>query len=576
MPASTVNRRFVPADFDPSDFSQIEPLYRRLLDRPLDSAADLERWLLDLTELSAAVDEFGARRYIDKSCHTDDPAIEKAFMHYVENIEPRIKPLFFQIQKKYLQSPSRSELADPKFALLERRWRSDVELFREENIPLEVQITRLVTEYDRINGDMTVEFDGQELTLPQLGRFMDSPDRATRMRAWEAANNRRLRDRRRIEQIFDELLSLRSRIAANANLPDYRAYAWKAYKRFDYSPEQCARFADAIEATVVPLVRRIDRRRRADLGVDRLRPWDIAVDPRGRPPLRPFPQDQIPVFVEKTGQIFRRLSPALAEQFDVLRTHNTLDLESRKAKQPGGYQSMLEESGLPFIFMNAAGLQGDVETLLHEGGHAFHALSAHREPILFLRHAPMEFCEVASMSMELLGAEHLDVFYPDAQDVARARRSLLEHIIRFMPWMAVIDSFQHWLYTHNGHTPEQRQGAWVDLMNRFAIADRATAGDVDWSGYEAIHQTFWQRQLHLFHAPFYYIEYGIAQLGALQIWVRSRQNAHQALSNYRAALALGGTRTLPELFAAAGIQFDFSEKTLRPLIGAVEEELASL
>ncbi|MGE5608165.1 MAG: M3 family oligoendopeptidase [Bacillota bacterium] len=570
MTASAPTRSFVPQTLNVADFSRIEPLYKALLDRPIHSPGELEKWLADASELSAVIDEYGSRRYIDKSCHTEDPEIEKAFMHFVENIEPRIKPLFFALQKKFLDSPYYTQLTAKKYQILSRKWQADVDLFREENIPLEVEVTKKVTDYDKICGAMMVNFRGKEYTLQQVAKFVEEPDRQTRQEAWELTANRRLQDREKIEGLFDELLGLRERIAKNAGLSDYRAYAWKAYKRFDYTPEDCLRFADAIEKTCVPLVKELDRQRKEELELTTLRPWDLAVDPQNRPALRPFNDEQIPMFVEKTREIFQRLSPTLAADFDVLRKHNNLDLQSRKGKQPGGYQCSLEETREPFIFMNAAGLQRDVETLLHEGGHAFHCLAARDEELVFLRSAPMEFCEVASMSMELLGSDHFGIFYDNSpQDAARAKRTMLEGIIRFFPWMTTIDSFQHWLYTHPGHTRAERMKYWLSLLDRFS-------GLVDWSGYEAARESMWQRQLHLFHAPFYYIEYGIAQIGALQLWMKSRQDAHKALANYRSALKLGGTRALPELFAAAGIQFDFTEKTLRPLMNAIGEELAKL
>lgn len=561
-------RRFVPRNLDVADFSQLEPLYNALIDRPIRSVEDLEQWLGDASELSSVVDEYGSRRYIDKSCHTEDPKIEQAYMHFVERIEPKIKPLFFQLQRKFLESPFVSRLQGERYRILDRKWRSDVELFREENIPLETQITKLVTDYDKISGAMMVRFQGKEYTLQQLARFIEEPDRRVRQEAWEASANRRLQDRDRMDELYDKLLPLRQRIAANAGMSDYRAYVWKAYKRFDYTPEDCLRFADAIEKTCVPAVDELDRQRAADMGLQSLRPWDLSVDPKNRPPLRPFSEDQTPEFVRKVKDVFDRLSPQLAEDFDLLRQRNNLDLQSRRGKQPGGYQCSLDEAREPFIFMNAAGLQRDVETLLHEGGHAFHCLAARQEPLVFLRSAPMEFCEVASMSMELLGSEHFDVFYQDAQ-VHRARRTLLEGIIRFFPWMATIDVFQHWIYTHPGHTDRQRTGQWLAILDRFS-------SKVDWSGHEAARQALWQRQLHLFHAPFYYIEYGIAQLGALQLWIKSKEDPRRAVANYRAALRLGGTKTLPELFAAAGIRFDFSDRTLGPLMQAIRDELTTL
>jgi oligoendopeptidase F len=318
----------------------------------------------------------------------------------------------------------------------------------------------------------------------------------------------------------------------------------------------------------VPLVRRLDRQRAADMNLPMLKPWDSAVDTKGRPALRPFDENKIDDLVGKTREIFNRLSPALASDFDQLSAHGNLDLQSRKGKQPGGYLMPLEESRQPFIFMNAAGLQRDVETLLHEGGHAFHHLAAGNEDLVFLRSAPMEFCEVASMSMELLGSEHFGVFY-NKDDTARAKRKLIEGIIYFFPWMAIIDSFQHWIYTHPTHSRQERKTQWLALLDRFS-------GVVDWKGWESVRESLWQRQGHLFHAPFYYIEYGIAQLGALQLWMKAKEDPRQALANYRSALALGGTRPLPQLFSAAGIVFDFSQKTLHPLMNALERELESL
>ncbi len=561
-------RTFVPQDLDLADWSQIEPVGKRLLERPINSAAELERWLVDASELAAVVDEYGSRRYIDKSCHTDDKEIERRFLHYVEHIEPKFKTLTFELQKKYLASPFRRELKDARYRILDRQWQADVDIFREENVPLETEVTKLVTDYDKVCGAMIVNFRGRDYTMQQMARFGEEPDRATRQEAWEAATRRRLQDRARIEDLFDTILPLRERIARNAGFPDYRAYTWRAMKRFDYTPEDCIQFSESIAKTCVPLVDELDRRRARDLGLEKLRPWDLSVDPKNRPPLRPFVESDIDGFVAKAHAIFNRLSPQLADDFDLLRQRRNLDLGSRKGKQPGGYQSTLNEVREPFIFMNAAGLQRDVETLLHEGGHAFHALASKDEPLVFLRHAPMEFCEVASMAMELFGSEHLDVFYSEA-DASRARRVHFEGIIHILPWIATIDSFQHWLYTHPGHTRQQRTEHWLSLMDRFG-------SKVDWSGWEHAREAWWQRQLHLFHVPFYYVEYGIAQLGALQLWMKAKEDPKRALAGYRAGLKLGGTRSLPELFSAAGIHFDFSERTLRPLMDAVAEELTSL
>ena len=353
-------------------------------------------------------------------------------------------------------------------------------------------------------------------------------------------------------------------------MPDYREFAWRSKHRFDYTPDDCLRFADAIEAVCVPAVRAMDEQRRADLRLPALRPWDLSVDPQGRPPLVPFVETDVDAFVTKTRHVFDRLSPELGEQFESLRRNRNLDLDSRRGKQPGGYQSSLSEVKQPFIFMNAAGLQRDVEVLLHEGGHAFHYLAATAaQPLVFLQHAPLEFCEVASMAMELLGADHFEAFYPKPADAGRARRALLEGVVRFLPWMATIDTFQHWIYTHPGHSRQDRTDQWLAITGRFGRT-------VDWAGHEATQASSWQAQPHLFSSPFYYVEYGIAQLGALQVWMKSKEDPRRALANYRAALSLGGTRPLPDLFAAAGVRFDFTERTLRPLVAAVVEELDAL
>jgi oligoendopeptidase F len=563
-------RSFVPQNLDVAEWAQIAPLGEALLKREVRSAAELEKWLLDFSELNSVIDEYGTRRYIDKSCHTEDPEIEKRFLHFVENIEPKFKPLADKLQRKFLDSPFRAELEkrDKRYHILARHWQADADIYRDENVPLETEITKIVTDYDKVCGAMMVNFRGKEYTQQQLARFGEEPDRATREEAWRAGTQRRLADREKIEDLFDQILPLRERIARNAGMSDYRQYIWKSYKRFDYTPDDTIRFGDAIAKTVVPLVDELDRQRAKDLGLDKLRPWDLAVDPKNRAPLRPFVDTDIDGFVAKTTSIFQRLSPELAADFDSLRRNNNLDLGSRRGKQPGGYQSTLSEVRQPFIFMNAAGLQRDVDTLLHEGGHAFHSLAAREEPLVFLRHAPMEFCEVASMSMELFGAEHLDVFYDDA-DHARAKRVHFEGIIRILPWIATIDLFQHWLYTHPDHSREDRKSEWLRLMERYG-------SKADWSGLGEAREYWWQRQLHLFHVPFYYVEYGIAQLGALQLWMKSKQDPKAALSNYRAGLKLGGTRALPELFTAAGIHFDFSEKTLGPLMDAIGEELRSL
>jgi oligoendopeptidase F len=543
------------------------------LERELPDATALENWLVDYSELSAVVSEYAAWRNIEHACHTDDPEIEKAYLHWVEMVSPAIQPYGDKLARKYLASPGRSALeqGDVRFRMLGRSWEAGVEIFRDANISLLTEVTKLNAAYDKRIGAMQVEYEGKTYTLQQLARFQEETDRAVREATWKLSTSRRLQDRDEIDGLFEQMLEKRAAIAKNAGLSDYRAYVWKSFERFDYAPADCEGFNDAIEKVVVPKVAELDRQRKEALSVESLRPWDLSVDIKGRGPLRPFEQDDVEALVRGGREVFGKVSPVLAEQFGKLKQGRNLDLVSRKGKRAGGFQSSLAECKEPFIFMNAAGVHRDVDTLLHEGGHAFHfQWASENEPLTFLTHAPLEFCEVASMSMELLGCDHYDVFYSDDGQAMRAKRHQLEGIVRFFPWMATIDAFQHWLYTHPGHTRTQRYEAWLATLERFS------SSVVDWAGLEEARQARWHAQLHVFHYPFYYVEYGIAQLGSLQLWQNYQRDPRKTLQQYQQALSLGGTRPLPELFSAAGIRFDFSEKTLAPLMDALMQELATL
>lgn len=569
MSSSTTSdypRRFVPADADMGDWARIEPLFDALDRRPIDTREQMEAWLLEISELSACLSEEGSKRYVAMTCQTDDPAREAAHLQFIEEIQPKCKPRWHRLRERYVQVPARGQLPMPRYAVYDRGTVAAVELFREENVDLQTEEAKLDQQYQKICGAQTVQHEGREQTLQQMSRYLQQTDRAVRQEAWEKVAARRLQDREAIDAIYDGLIEIRGRIAANAGCADYREYKWKEYERFDYAPADALAFHEAIERHIVPASRAIQRERQETLGVDRLRPWDLSVDPRGRPPLKPFATGG--ELAEKCSTVFHALSPELGGQFDEMVTAGWLDLESRKGKAPGGYQADFDETRHPFIFMNAVGLQRDVETLLHEGGHAFHAIAARDEPLLTYRHAPIEMAEVASMSMELLTSELLGVFY-DGADLKRARREQLEGVLAVFPWIATIDAFQHWIYTHPKHTQAERSAEWLRLMDRFG-------GIEDWSGYEANRESLWQRQLHLFGVPFYYIEYGIAQIGALQLWQNARRDRAAALSAYRAALALGGSRPLPELWQAAGLRFDFSARTLAPLADALLAELETL
>lgn len=561
-------RQFVPAGVDLGDWSVIAPLFDQLETRlaAAQSVSALEQWLLDSGELAAALDQESSCRYIAMTCHTDDAGAEADYLHFVEQIEPQLKPRQFALARQFLAHPVRNQLPKDRYGVFDRDQTLHVELFREENVPLETEESKLGQQYQKISGGLTVNFHGEEMTLVQMGRVLEEPDRAKRQEAWELVAARRLQERDKFEEIFDAQIKVREQIAANAGFANYRDYAFRARGRFDYSPADCEAFHAAIESEIVPLLRQQQARRREQLGVDSLRPWDLAVDPANRPALCPF--ETVDQLLDGGQKIFDQVDGSLAADFRLMRDNKVLDLANRKGKAPGGYQSTLSEARLPFIFMNAVGMQRDVETLLHEAGHAFHALAAKDEDFYAYRHAPIEFCEVASMAMELLGGEFIEAYYDEA-DARRARIKHLQGIIEVFPWIATIDAFQHWLYTHPGHTREQRAGAWVGLVQRFG-------GDVDWSGHEEARRYSWHRQLHLFLHAFYYVEYGIAQLGALQVWANSKKDRSRAVAQYRAGLALGGSRPLPELFEKAGCRFDFSVATVRPLAAMLSRELELL
>lgn len=565
-------RRFVPEQIDLGDWKQIAPLFDQLESRVSASktAAELENWLIDWSELSAALDEESSRRYIAMTCHTDSAEAEKAYLHFVEKIEPELKPRQFALEKGYVRReselPASANSSNGRYFVFDRDVKNHIELFRPESVPLETEEARLSQQYQKLAGSLTVIFRGKEQTLVQMGRYLEETDRELRKEAWELVANRRLQESDKFEEIFDKQIKLRQQIAKNAGFDNYRDYAFRRLGRFDYTAEDCSKFHQAVETEIMPVVRELQAERRKNLRTGKLQPWDLAVDPLNRPPLKPF--EQVDEMVSRTQKVFNHLDGDLAGGFQRMQNLRLLDLANRKGKAPGGYQSTLAEARVPFIFMNAVGLQRDVETILHEAGHAFHALATRDEDLYAYRGAPIEFCEVASMSMELLGNEFLEEFY-SANDANRARRTHLEGIIGIFPWIATVDAFQHWVYTHPGHTRAARAVAWLELMDRFG-------GDVDWSGYEKSRAYAWHRQLHIFLHPFYYIEYGIAQLGALQVWANSKRDKGKALNDYKSSLALGGSRPLPELFKAAGSPFDFSAKAIKPLVELTRSELAKL
>jgi len=559
-------RPFVPARLDATDWSALEPLYRALVNRTFKCSGCIEELLLDRSELDSAAGEAEANLYINMTRQTNNDAAQQAFSSFVDNVQPKLRSIGAELDRKVVSSPHAKDLDQARYGILLRRLAVEVELFREANIVLETELTKLDQEYSKINGAMTVEFDGKTQTLPQMARYLEEPDRVLRERAWRATAERRFVDADRIDALYDQMIALRRQVAANAGYENFRDFQHRRLQRFDYTPADCETFHTSVAASCVPAMQRLNAERAVSLGLERLRPWDLGVDPKGRPALRPF--QNVQELVDKSSSIFHRMDAELGRMFDSMRQGDCLDLESRVGKAPGGYQYQRQRSRTPFIFMNAAGLHRDLITMVHEAGHAFHSLLSKDDALVEYRSSPIEFAEVASTSMELLTLPYLDTFYSES-DANRARRDRLEKFATLMPWIAQIDAFQHWVYLHPTHTHAARARAWLDLGARFGPT-------VDWSGLERFNERSWQRQLHLFGLPFYYIEYGIAEVGAMQVWMRSRTSERDALAAYQRGLALGGSRPLPDLFAAAGCKLDFGPVVIGSLMHEASAALDAL
>lgn len=558
-------RHFVPENFTISNWDSLEPYFKNLLDRDIETKQDLEQWLKDQSELEAVISEDACWRQIKMTCDTENKALEEAFNYFCMEIQPNIQPYADALNKKLLHHPLAKELDAEKYFTYLRSMRKSVELFREENIPLQADLSVMQQQYGVISGKMTVTVHDQEYTLQQAATFLESPDRHLREEVYRKINERRLVDKVAMNELYDKLVEKRNREALNAGFSNYRDYRFKELGRFDYTKEDCFQFHDAVKQHVMPLVNIIYQHKKEKLGLDTLRPWDLEAEPEGIHPLQPFKtSDEL---IEKSIACFTKLRPFFGQCLVNMRTMKHLDLESRMGKAPGGYNCPLAESGAPFIFMNAAGQMHDVTTMLHEGGHAVHSFLAHPLELNGFKEYPMEIAEVASMAMELMSMDEWETFFTDATDLRRAKEHQLERVITIFPWIAIIDKFQHWVYEHPAHTHAERTESWNAILEEFQ--DEV----VDYSGLEAYRSNSWQRQLHLFEVPFYYIEYGIAQLGAIGMWMQFKENRELAMDNYCKALALGGTKTLPQLYETAGLKFDFSPDKIKVLMEFVKKEM---
>lgn len=550
-------------------WAELESRFEALLKREITSGADLYQWMKDRSTLDAQLQEDLGWRYIRQTCDTNNEAKRESLNFFIREIEPHLASYSDKLNRKLLDDPFLNDLPPIQgLSVYLRGLRKEVALFREENIPLLTEIQTLSNTYGQISGEMTVIVDDKELTFQQAALELKSANRARREEVYLKINRRRLADKEKLEGLFEELFQLRHAVAKNAGYENFRDYMFDALGRFDYSPQACFDFHDSVEKHIVPLIEAFEQERKLKLGYEELKPWDLDVDPDLLPPLKPY-QGQ-PDLIAKTEQVFERLNPEFGKVIRTMDAKGHFDLDSRIGKAPGGYNYPLYESGLPFIFMNSAGSLRDMITMMHEGGHAIHSWLSNPLELTGFKHTPSEIAEVASMAMELISMDNWDVFFPDPEELKRAKRYQLEKILSILPWIATIDVFQHWVYTHPEHSAEERKAAWISTFRRFSgkVVNRDGLSEFEPYG--------WHRQLHIFEVPFYYIEYGIAQLAAIGIWKNYRENPNNALTAYAKSLKAGYTFTLPELYEMAGIAFDFSPHYIQNLAAFVQEELKKL
>ena len=558
-------RHYLPVDFEIKDWEGLLPFFQELEEREIESVTALEQWLKDASELEAAISEEVCWRQIKMTCDTENKDLEASFTYFMMEIQPKMQPYSDRLNKKLLDSPFINELDTNKYFTYLRNVKKNIDLFEEKNIPLIAELNVLQQQFGVIAGKMTVNVNGQEYTLQQAARFLEDPDRNLREEVYHKINKRRLEDKVALNELFSTLLAKRNEVALNAGFKSYTEFRFLELGRFDYTPEDCFQFHEAVKVHVMPLVNELYEAKKKKLGLDTLRPWDIDAEPKGVKPLHPFESGT--ELTEKAINCFNQLKPFFGDCLQKMKTLGHLDLDSRKGKAPGGYNCPLAESGAPFIFMNAAGQLDDVTTMVHEGGHAIHSFLSHPLELNGFKDYPMEIAEVASMSMELFSMEYWNVFFKTPEELHRAKEQQLERVITIFPWIAIIDKFQHWIYKNPNHSVAERANVWIEISDEF------TSPVLNYDGLDDYRSYGWQRQLHLYEVPFYYIEYGIAQLGAIGMWQQFKKDKEAALNHYINALSLGATTTLPKLFNAAGLEFNFSPEYISKLMRFVKSEM---
>ncbi len=558
-------RQFLSEDFHVTNWEILAPFFINLVEREISSKESLEKWLKDMSELEAVISEDACWRQIRMTCDTENKELEKAFIFFMTEIQPQIQPYADLLNRKLVDCEYVKKLDKKKYFTYLRKVKKSIDLYREENTELMATLNVKAQQFGPISGMMTVQVDDKEYTLQQASKFLENPDRTIRETVYKKINERRLEDKEKLNDLFSELVHLRHQIALNAGFENYRDYKFVEMGRFDYTKEDCFQFHEAVKQHVLPLVNSIYKNKRNKLKLAHLKPWDVEANPDGEKPLMPFTNaDEL---LSKSIACLDKLNPFFGDCLRKMKELDRLDLESRKGKSPGGYNCPLAETGAPFIFMNAAGQMQDVTTMIHESGHAVHSFLSHPLELSSFKEYPTEIAEVASMAMELFSMEYWQVFFDNIEDLSRAKEHQLERVITIFPWIAIIDKFQHWVYENPNHSLEERRENWIEILTEFSTTE------IDYTGLDEFRNYGWQKQLHLFEVPFYYIEYGIAQLGAIGLWQQFKLNQQSALANYMNALSLGGVPTLPELFEVAGLKLDLSPEHIKQLMTFINMEL---
>lgn len=562
-------RNYVAKDFQCESWDSVEAYLKELNERSVDTFEGYKQWLKDKSELEAVLEENMAWRYIRMTIDTTNEAFTNAYTFFVTEIQPNLAPFEDELNKKMMSSPFVETLSqDEAYRIYFRGAKTALELFTEKNIPLETEINTLSQQYGAIIGKQNIVYQGETLTMPKAANFLKDPNEVVRKEVYDLIVERRAEDREALDELFTKLVQLRHQVALNAGCSDFRDYKFKALGRFDYTIDDCLNFHQAIEELIVPIVKELQQEKARKLGKEKLKPWDGEVDPDGLAPLKPFKDGA--ELLDKSIVVFEKLDPFFGSCLTTMKSEGYLDLDSKPGKAPGGYNYPLYESGIPFIFMNAAGAQRDLTTMVHEGGHAVHSFLSRDLELTGFKSLPSEVAELASMSMELITMDLWNEFYSDNNELKRAKIEQLESIVKVLPWIATIDAFQHWIYTHPSHSIEERTSAWMSISKRFGT------GMTDFTGYEGAQESAWHKQLHLFEVPFYYIEYGIAQLGALGVWKNFKADKNKAIEAYKNALKLGYSKSIPKIYETANLKFDFSKNYLSELTDLIRDELQSL